>query len=130
MADPQASNPAAKATPVLASRDELWEARYHARSFAVMAAVFLAAPWIVYPQFAMQVLCFALFATAFNLLIGFGGLLSFGHAMFFGMASYFCAYLARSGVKLDTLTLFHHALPLGLTVPPLPPALAVVVAVA
>ena len=43
------------------------------------------APAVVYPVFLMKVLCFALFACAFNLLIGFGGLLSFGHAMFLGI---------------------------------------------
>ena len=44
----------------------------------------------------MKVLCFALFACAFNLLIGYVGLLSFGHAMFFGFAAYVAAHLARS----------------------------------
>ncbi len=44
----------------------------------------------------MKVLCFALFALAFNLLLGYGGLLSFGHAAYFGMASYLCAYTAKS----------------------------------
>ena len=44
----------------------------------------------------MKALCFALFACAFNLLIGFGGLLSFGHAMFLGMAGYVSAYAAKT----------------------------------
>ena len=43
----------------------------------------------------MKALCFALFACAFNLLIGFGGLLSFGHAMFLGTAGYVCAHAAK-----------------------------------
>ena len=43
----------------------------------------------------MKVLCFALFACAFNLLIGFGGLLSFGHAMFLGSAGYASAHAAK-----------------------------------
>ena len=47
----------------------------------------LVAPFVGYPMFLMKVLCFALFASAFNLLIGFTGLLSFGHAMFFGFAA-------------------------------------------
>ena len=84
----------------LLSRDELWEARYNRNAFVVMLVAFLVAPWLIYPQFVMQVLCFGLFACAFNLLIGFGGLLSFGHAMFLGMAGYFAAYLAKSGVNL------------------------------
>ena len=45
----------------------------------VMLAFFLAAPLVVYPVFLMKAMCFALFACAFNLLIGFSGLLSFGH---------------------------------------------------
>ena len=48
-----------------------------------------------YPVFLMKVLCFALFACAFNLLIGFGGLLSFGHAMFLGTAGYVSAHAAK-----------------------------------
>ena len=47
----------------------------------VMAAFFLAAPLGVYPVFLMKAMCFALFACAFNLLIGYVGLLSFGHAL-------------------------------------------------
>jgi len=60
-----------------------------------MLVVFLIAPWVVYPVFLMKALCFALFACAFNLLIGFGGLLSFGHAMFLGTAGYVCAHAAK-----------------------------------
>lgn len=61
----------------------------------LMVALFAAAPVVVYPVFMMNVLCMALFACAFNLLIGFGGLLSFGHAMFLGMAAYVCAHAAK-----------------------------------
>jgi branched-chain amino acid transport system permease protein len=114
----------------LASRDELWEARYHRNSFVVMMLILLAAPWFIYPQFVMQVLCFGLFACAFNLLIGFGGLLSFGHAMFLGMAGYFAAYLAKSGINLETIRIFSYPVHLGLTLRPLPPALAILGAVA
>jgi branched-chain amino acid transport system permease protein len=53
------------------------------------------APMVVYPVFMMKLLCFALFACAFNLLIGFGGLLSFGHAMFLGSAGYVSAHAAK-----------------------------------
>ncbi len=79
-----------------AALDPAWEARYHRVSLAVMMAAFAAAPFFMYPQFAMQLLCFSLFACAFNLLIGFGGLLSFGHAMFFGMGSYLAAHAAKA----------------------------------
>ena len=63
---------------------------------AVMAVALAVAPFVgVYPVFLMKALCFALFACAFNLLLGFGGLLSFGHAMFLGTAGYICAYAAK-----------------------------------
>ncbi len=64
-------------------------------AFAVMATFFALAPLVVYPVFLMKVMCFALFACAFNLLIGFGGLLSFGHAMFLGSAGYASAHAAK-----------------------------------
>jgi len=53
------------------------------------------APVVAYPVFLMKALCFALFACAFNLLIGYVGLLSFGHALFFGWASYASAHAAK-----------------------------------
>ena len=63
---------------------------------AVMAVLLAVAPFVgVYPVFLMKALCFALFACAFNLLLGFGGLLSFGHAMFLGTAGYVCAHAAK-----------------------------------
>ena len=63
---------------------------------AVMAALLAIAPFVgIYPVFLMKALCFALFACAFNLLIGFGGLLSFGHAMFLGTAGYVSAHAAK-----------------------------------
>lgn len=58
-------------------------------------ATLLVAPLAVYPVFLMKVMCFALFACAFNLLLGYVGLLSFGHAMFFGGASYICAHAVK-----------------------------------
>ena len=57
---------------------------------AVLLILLLAAPFGIYPVFLMKMLCFALFACAFNLLIGYTGLLSFGHAAFFGWAGYLC----------------------------------------
>ena len=64
-------------------------------AFGLMVAFFVLAPLVLYPVFLMKVMCFALFACAFNLLIGFGGLLSFGHAMFLGTAGYAAAYSAK-----------------------------------
>ncbi len=64
-------------------------------AFLIMLAVLVIAPIWIYPIFLMKVMCFALFASAFNLLLGFGGLLSFGHAMFFGSAGYASAHAAK-----------------------------------
>src|SRR5712691_461857 len=61
----------------------------------VMIAFFALAPLVAYPVFLMKVMCFALFACAFNLLIGYGGLLSFGHAMFLGTAGYITAHALK-----------------------------------
>jgi branched-chain amino acid transport system permease protein len=63
---------------------------------AAIAALALAAPWFAYPVFLMTALCFALFACAFNLLLGYAGLMSFGHAMFFGMAGYFYGHVVKA----------------------------------
>ncbi|MET0537311.1 MAG: branched-chain amino acid ABC transporter permease [Xanthobacteraceae bacterium] len=64
-------------------------------TFALMLVALVVAPIFVYPVVLMKGLCFALFACAFNLLIGYVGLLSFGHALFFGWASYVCAHAAK-----------------------------------
>jgi branched-chain amino acid transport system permease protein len=70
--------------------------RSQSYAFAFMLLLFVLAPFVgVYPVFVMKVLCFALFACAFNLLIGYVGLLSFGHALFFGWASYSTAHAAK-----------------------------------
>jgi branched-chain amino acid transport system permease protein len=69
--------------------------RHHMVIFIVLFAALLVAPFVLYPVFLMKVLCFALFASALNLLLGFGGLLSFGHAAFFGSASYVAAHAAK-----------------------------------
>jgi branched-chain amino acid transport system permease protein len=64
-------------------------------AFLAMLVFFLAAPAVIYPVFLMKVMCFALFACAFNLLLGYVGLLSFGHAMFLGTAGYTAAHAAK-----------------------------------
>jgi branched-chain amino acid transport system permease protein len=81
--------------PIVAvkSRDANWSL---GAAFVVMVIVFVVGPFVVYPVFLMKALCFALFACAFNLLIGYGGLASFGHALFFGWASYVTAYTAKA----------------------------------
>jgi branched-chain amino acid transport system permease protein len=62
---------------------------------AVLIALALVAPFVFYPVFLMEAFCFALFACAFNLLIGYVGLLSFGHAAFLGSASYVTAHTVK-----------------------------------
>src|SRR5881227_4050293 len=71
------------------------ESRAETITFLMMVAVLVVAPFFIYPLFLMQALCFALFACAFNLLIGYVGLLSFGHALYFGWASYLSAHSAK-----------------------------------
>jgi branched-chain amino acid transport system permease protein len=75
-----------------AERSQRWSL---AIAGVVMLALMAVAPFVAYPFFVMEMLCVALFACAFNLLIGYVGLLSFGHAMFFGMASYVSAHAAK-----------------------------------
>ena len=65
-------------------------------ALAVMVALLVLSPGVLYPVFVMKVLCFAMFACAFNLLIGYVGLLSFGHAAFFGMGAYVTAWTAKN----------------------------------
>src|SRR5260370_24535741 len=62
---------------------------------AILLVLALAAPFFLYPVFVMEALCFALFACAFNLLIGYVALLSFGHAAFFGSAAYITAHTVK-----------------------------------
>src|ERR1043165_2947098 len=69
--------------------------RHQVIAFAALVALLVLAPFFVYPVFLMKALCFALFACAFNLLIGYVGLLSFGHAAFLGSAGYVTAHAAK-----------------------------------
>lgn len=85
---PPATESAPSAAPVMSRNLQL--------ALLLGAAVLLiAAPFVMYPVFIMKILCFALFAAAFNLLLGYTGLLSFGHAAFFGGAAYFTAHAAK-----------------------------------
>jgi branched-chain amino acid transport system permease protein len=62
---------------------------------AVLALFFIVSPFFIYPLFLMKAMCFALFACAVNLLVGYSGLLSFGHAMFLGSSAYVSAHAAK-----------------------------------
>ncbi|MCP4066034.1 MAG: branched-chain amino acid ABC transporter permease, partial [Gammaproteobacteria bacterium] len=68
----------------------------------VLLLILLAAPFMIYPVFLMKILCFALFAVAFNLLFGFTGLLSFGHAAFLATGGYTTGYLLSNYSGLTT----------------------------
>lgn len=81
------------ALPPIAPKHEKRPAELAA--IAVLGAFLVVAPAVIYPFFLAQALCMALFACAFNLLVGYGGLLSFGHAMFLGAASYASAHAAK-----------------------------------
>jgi branched-chain amino acid transport system permease protein len=79
--------------------------------YVVLLVLATLAPCVLYPVFLMKILCFALFASAFNLLIGYTGLLSFGHAAFFGAAGYVAGQALKvwglpteAGLLLGTLT--------------------------
>lgn len=74
----------------------IWQGQTIFMAWATLAALGLAAPFVVYPVFAMNVLVMALFASAFNLLLGYTGLLSFGHAAFLGSAAYVTGWAAKS----------------------------------
>lgn len=68
----------------------------NAAGWLLVVAAGSVAPFLVYPVFAMKVLCYALFACGFNLLLGYTGLLSFGHAAFLGTAGYITGYTVQS----------------------------------
>jgi branched-chain amino acid transport system permease protein len=89
--------------------------------YLIALAVAVAAPFIGYPVFLMKLLCFGLFACAFNLLIGYTGLLSFGHAAFFGGAGYVAGYALttlglpfEAGIVLGVLAAAAVGLVMGL----------------
>lgn len=90
------SSPATTGTGTVAAREPSMLQRHgETIGFVVMVVALMVAPFFTYPLFLMQAMCFALFACAFNLLIGYVGLLSFGHALYFGWASYLSAHAAK-----------------------------------
>jgi branched-chain amino acid transport system permease protein len=83
----EAAGPLTKGSPLAAQSQTI--------AFVVLVVALVVAPFFTYPLFLMECMCFALFALAFNLLIGYVGLLSFGHALYFGWASYMAAHAAK-----------------------------------
>lgn len=91
----QATSSPADTGAVAAREPSMLQRNGEAIGFVVMVVALMVAPFFTYPLFLMQAMCFALFACAFNLLIGYVGLLSFGHALYFGWASYLSAHAAK-----------------------------------
>lgn len=83
------------ATTAVASTQKNGLFSFQGAIIAIAIVILLLAPFYVYPIFLMKVLCFGLFACAFNLLLGYTGILSFGHAAFFGGAAYFTAHAVK-----------------------------------
>jgi branched-chain amino acid transport system permease protein len=79
--------------------------RPQAVAFLLLLALVVVSPFVLYPVFVMKVMCFALFACAFNLLIGYVGLLSFGHAVYFGTGAYITGYAAKAWSLPPTLAI-------------------------
>ena len=79
----------------LVKRTSVWGSNSQTVAFAVLVVALVVSPFFTYPLFLMEFMCFALFALAFNLLIGYVGLLSFGHALYFGWAAYMSAHAAK-----------------------------------
>ena len=95
--------PAPVAQPPRAVRERRHAAARRQRWFYLaLLGVALVAPLAVYPVFLMKLLCFALFACAFNLLLGYAGLLSFGHAAFLATGGYVTGYLLSQYSGLGT----------------------------
>jgi branched-chain amino acid transport system permease protein len=88
-------NAPTSSTPAISSMTQT--AKLIRATYVVLLVFAIAAPMLgLYPVFVMKLLCFAIFACAFNLLLGFTGLLSFGHAAFFGSAAYVTGWLIKS----------------------------------
>ena len=93
-----------------------WPERAGKIAWIVALALLVIAPFVgVYPIFIAQALCFAIFAMAFNLLLGYTGLLSFGHAAFFGGAAYVTAWLLQEKHVTPELALLGGVVAAGLT---------------
>jgi branched-chain amino acid transport system permease protein len=90
--EPMTAAPRARAVPALQFGSM---AASELVALIILVAGLAAGPAYAYPFFLMQAMCFAMFAMAFNLLVGYVGLLSFGHAMFIGLASYVAAHAAK-----------------------------------
>jgi branched-chain amino acid transport system permease protein len=83
-------------------------------ALGVLVTFLVVSPFVLYPVFLMKLLCFALFACAFNLLIGYVGLLSFGHAAYFGMGGYLAGHAAKAWGLTPEISIIIGGLTAGL----------------
>ncbi len=84
-------------------------------AFVLLVGFIAVGPSVLYPVFLMKLLCYALFACAFNLLIGYAGLLSLGHAAYFGMGGYIAGYMAKqAGLSPELAVLAGGAVAAGM----------------
>ncbi len=83
-------------------------------ALGVLITFLVVSPCVLYPVFLMKLLCFALFACAFNLLIGYVGLLSFGHAAYFGMGGYLAGHAAKAWGLTPEISIIIGGLTAGL----------------
>ena len=113
---PSATPPVSLTTMLKAPKQLMTAAAKITRiTYLALLALALAAPFLgLYPVFVMKLLCFALFACAFNLLLGFTGLLSFGHAAFFGTAAYATGWFVKTQNWTPELALMAGAVAAGL----------------
>jgi len=103
------------AVPAPAAAEGSWGfSRAQLVGLAVLVAALAIGPFLLYPVFLMKLLCFALFAMAFNLLIGYVGLLSFGHAAYFGMGGYIAGHAAKAWGLTPELAIIAGGLVAGL----------------
>ncbi len=101
--------------PVSGTREAYWGfTRPQLIALAILVAILAVGPFFLYPVFLMKLLCFALFACAFNLLIGYVGLLSFGHAAYFGMGGYIAGHAAKVWGLTPELAIIAGAIVAGL----------------
>jgi branched-chain amino acid transport system permease protein len=97
MADTTTSITAAAIPDIAQESSGAWGfSRAQLVALGLMIVFLVVSPFVLYPVFLMKLLCFALFACAFNLLIGYVGLLSFGHAAYFGMGGYLAGHAAKA----------------------------------
>jgi hypothetical protein len=115
MADTTTTITAAAVPDAAKEADGVWGfSRAQLVALGILVVFLAVSPFVLYPVFLMKLLCFALFACAFNLLIGYVGLLSFGHAAYFGMGGYLAGHAAKVWGLTPELAIIAGAITAGL----------------